>query len=93
VLFRSLIMLDYTNNLWAVREANQCSIPIIALCDSDCNPRLVQYPIPGNDDAIASCEFVAGVLATGAAEGRVQFHAMQVEAEKSRAEKSRNIRY
>lgn len=42
-----IVMLDPLNNMWAIREANQCKIPIIALCDSDMDPRLVSHPIPG----------------------------------------------
>ena len=38
-----LILLDYQNNKWATREANLCHVPIIAICDSDCDPRYVYY--------------------------------------------------
>ncbi|KAJ3011035.1 37S ribosomal protein, mitochondrial [Thoreauomyces humboldtii] len=65
-----LIVLDYANNAWAVREANQANIPVIALCDTDCNPRRVQYPIPANDDSLTGVELVAGALSLASREGR-----------------------
>ncbi|KND05099.1 ribosomal protein S2 [Spizellomyces punctatus DAOM BR117] len=65
-----LIVLDYPNNTWAVREANQANIPVIAICDTDCNPRNVQYPIPANDDALTGVELIAGALSLASREGR-----------------------
>lgn len=65
-----IILLDYKSNLWAIREANLKKIPIIALIDTDCDPRLVQYPIPGNDDAVSSVELFAGLMSLAAKEGR-----------------------
>ncbi|KAJ3037826.1 hypothetical protein HDV00_001327 [Rhizophlyctis rosea] len=65
-----LILLDYPNTVVAAREANRANIPIIALCDTDCDPTYIQYPIPGNDDALTSVEIVAGVLSLAAREGR-----------------------
>jgi small subunit ribosomal protein S2 len=38
----------------AVKEANRLKIPVIGILDTNCDPDLVQYPIPGNDDAIRS---------------------------------------
>ncbi|KAJ1569655.1 hypothetical protein HK096_002392 [Nowakowskiella sp. JEL0078] len=64
-----LIVLDYPNNVWAVREANQAHVPIIALCDTNCDPRLVQYPIPANDDSLAGVELIAGILSRSVKEG------------------------
>ncbi|KAJ3299301.1 37S ribosomal protein, mitochondrial [Borealophlyctis nickersoniae] len=64
-----LIVLDYINNEYAVREANQARIPVIALCDTDCDPTRVQYPIPGNDNALTAIELVAGVLSLASREG------------------------
>ncbi|KAJ3052847.1 hypothetical protein HK097_005574 [Rhizophlyctis rosea] len=69
-----MILLDYPNTMSAAREANHCNIPIIALCDTDCDPALIQYPIPGNDDALASVELVAGVLSLACREGRMRRH-------------------
>ncbi|KAJ3411964.1 37S ribosomal protein, mitochondrial [Chytridiales sp. JEL 0842] len=64
-----LIVLDMPNNITAIREANQLNIPIISICDTDCNPRLVQYPIPANDDSLTGVELIAGVLSKASASG------------------------
>ncbi|KAI9009592.1 ribosomal protein S2, flavodoxin-like domain-containing protein [Gaertneriomyces semiglobifer] len=69
-----LIILDYNNNSSAVREANQINVPVIAVCDTDCNPRRVQYPIPANDDAVTGIELIAGALSLAAREGRDRRH-------------------
>lgn len=46
----------------AVREAVRLRIPIIGLVDTNCDPNPIDYPIPGNDDAIRSCELVIGTI-------------------------------
>lgn len=69
-----LIILDYPNNLKAVVEANKANIPVIAICDSDCDPTRITYPIPANDDAYASVELIARVLSLAASEGRSRRH-------------------
>jgi len=43
--------LGYKEGETAVKEANQKNIPIIAVCDTNVNPELANYPIPANDDA------------------------------------------
>ena len=60
----------------AVREAARLRIPIIGLVDTNCDPGPVDYVIPGNDDAIRSCQLVIGTIGgaieTGAGAWRVQ---------------------
>lgn len=65
-----LIVLDYPNDAKALHEANKGNIPVMAICDTDCDPSLVTYPIPANDDAFASVELVARTLSLAAIEGR-----------------------
>ncbi|KAH6596925.1 hypothetical protein BASA61_003306 [Batrachochytrium salamandrivorans] len=65
-----LIVFDYINNLWAVREANAAHIPVIAICDTNTDPTLMQYPIPANDDSVAGIKLIAGVLAAASREGQ-----------------------
>ncbi|KAJ3232477.1 37S ribosomal protein, mitochondrial [Chytriomyces hyalinus] len=64
-----IVLLDMKNTVHAVREANLLNIPIIAICDSDCDPCLVQYPIPANDDSLSSVGLIAGLLAKSIQEG------------------------
>ncbi len=60
----------------AVREAARLRIPIIGLVDTNCDPNPIDYVIPGNDDAIRSCQLVIGTIGeaieTGAGAWRVQ---------------------
>jgi Ribosomal protein S2 len=42
-----LVILDYPNNKWAVREANMSHVPVIAICDTDCDPSLVLWSNSG----------------------------------------------
>ncbi len=53
----------------AVREAARLRIPIIGLVDSNCDPTPVDYVIPGNDDAIRSCQLVIGTIGGAIEEG------------------------
>jgi small subunit ribosomal protein S2 len=53
----------------AVREAARLRIPIIGLVDTNCDPTPIDYVIPGNDDAIRSCELVIGTIGSAIEEG------------------------
>ncbi|MCS7192166.1 MAG: 30S ribosomal protein S2 [Armatimonadetes bacterium] len=53
----------------AIREAHKLGIPIVAIVDTNCDPELVDYPIPGNDDAIRSIRLITGKIAEAAKEG------------------------
>jgi small subunit ribosomal protein S2 len=53
----------------AVKEANRLRIPVIGILDTNCDPDLVQYPIPGNDDAIRSSALLTRIIADACADG------------------------
>ncbi|PRW62549.1 30S ribosomal protein S2 [Actinopolyspora mortivallis] len=53
----------------AVSEAKKLGIPVVAILDTNCDPDEVDYPIPGNDDAIRSASMLTRVVADGVAEG------------------------
>ena len=55
----------------AVDEARKLGIPIVAILDTNCDPDVVDYPIPGNDDAIRSVTLLTRVLADAVAEGKM----------------------
>lgn len=65
----ALFVIDVGKEAIAVAEARRVGIPIVALVDSDCNPELIDYPIPGNDDAIRSIRLVTGRITTAIVEG------------------------
>ena len=54
----------------AVREANRLGIPIVAITDTNCDPDLIDWPIPGNDDAIRSIKLFTSKVAEAVLEGK-----------------------
>ncbi len=66
----ALFIIDIGKESIAVAEARRIGIPIIALVDSDCDPSLIDYPIPGNDDAIRSIRLVTSKMADAIIEGK-----------------------
>ncbi len=66
----AVFIIDIKKEHIAVSEANKIGIPIIAVVDTNCDPDLVQYPIPGNDDAIRSGTLMCRVMAEAVQEGR-----------------------
>ncbi|MGN6205821.1 30S ribosomal protein S2 [Humibacter sp.] len=65
----------------AIDEARKLGIPVIAILDTNCDPDEVQYPIPGNDDAIRSVSLLTRIVADAAAEGLIQRHQKPEEGE------------
>jgi small subunit ribosomal protein S2 len=68
----AVFIIDVTHDTNAVREANKLGIPIVALVDTNADPRTVQYPVPCNDDAIKTlqliCDYVKQAIETGKAQ-------------------------
>lgn len=66
----------------AVVEANKLEIPVIAIVDTNCDPDQIDYPIPGNDDAIRAIKLIASKIADAVIEARegVQFPTEAAEA-------------
>ena len=65
----ALWIVDTNKERLAVQEAKKLGIPIIAILDSNCDPDDVDFPIPGNDDAIRSVTLLTRVVADAVAEG------------------------
>ncbi len=70
------------NERIAILEAKKLNIPIIGLVDTNCNPEDVDYPIPGNDDAIRAVKLITDVMANAIIEGR-QGEILEAESEMS----------
>ncbi len=66
----ALIVVDAEASVIAVREANKIGIPVVALVDTNCDPDMIDYPIPGNDDAIRSIKYVVSTLTDAVEKGR-----------------------
>jgi small subunit ribosomal protein S2 len=67
-----------------VQEANRLSIPVVAIVDTNCDPDGIDYPIPGNDDAIRSIKLIASRIADACIEG-AHLHAQQEEIARGEA--------
>ena len=65
-----LFIVDPTKEAIAVREANKLGIPVVALADTDSDPDVLDYIVPGNDDAIRSIQLVTARLADSIVEVR-----------------------
>jgi small subunit ribosomal protein S2 len=66
----ALFVVDPIKERIAVSEANKLGIPVVAIVDTNCDPDPVDYPIPGNDDAIRAIKLFAGRFADAIIEGR-----------------------
>ena len=73
MLFRSLpdalFIVDSNNEAIAVKEARKLGIPVVAVVDTNCDPTVVDYVIPGNDDALRAIRLFTSKIADSAAEG------------------------
>jgi small subunit ribosomal protein S2 len=65
-----MFVIDIKREQNAIAEAKKLGIPIIAIVDTNCDPEQVDFPIPGNDDAIKACQLIADRIADGINEGR-----------------------
>ncbi|HPE91923.1 MAG TPA: 30S ribosomal protein S2, partial [Synergistales bacterium] len=66
----ALVVVDPKREDIAVLEARKLGIPIVGIVDTNCDPDLIDYPIPGNDDAIRAIKLIIGLLASAVIEGR-----------------------
>ena len=66
----ALIVVDPNKEINAIREARKLRIPVFGLVDTNCDPDLVDYVIPGNDDAVRSVKVILGVLTNAICEAK-----------------------
>ena len=64
-----MIVIDVPREMNAVREAKTLDIPTVAICDTNANPEMVDYPVPGNDDAARAtqlyCDLFVDAILSG----------------------------
>jgi small subunit ribosomal protein S2 len=68
----AIFIIDPKKERIAVLEARKLKIPIIAVIDTNCDPDEIDYPIPGNDDAIRAVKLMVGKIADAIIEGRTE---------------------
>ena len=83
---QALFVTDLKIEEIAVREARRLVIPIVAIVDSNCDPGLVDYPIPANDDAIKSIRLITSKIADAILEGKTLWEKRQEVLEKEAEE-------
>ena len=64
----AMFVVDINNEEIAVKEARKLGIPVVGLVDTNCDPDMVDYVIPGNDDAIRAIKLIASIMANAVIE-------------------------
>lgn len=64
------IIIDQKRELTAIAECRKLKIPIVSVLDTNCNPDLVDIPIPGNDDAVRSIKLILNTLTDSILQGQ-----------------------
>jgi small subunit ribosomal protein S2 len=85
----AMFVVDAKREIIAVKEANRLGIPVIAITDTNADPDLIDYPIPGNDDAIRSVGLITKALADVVDSARLEVP----EEDRRRAEEVEAITY
>ncbi len=75
-----IFLVDPKKERIAILEAKKLGIPVVGLVDTNCNPEELDYPIPGNDDAIRAVKLIADVMANAVIEGK-QGESLEEEVE------------
>ena len=66
----ALFIVDTRKERNAIAEAHRLGIPVVAIADTNCDPDEIDYPIPGNDDAIRAIKLISSVMANAMIEGK-----------------------
>jgi small subunit ribosomal protein S2 len=67
-----LFVIDPVQENTAILEARRMEVPVVAVCDTNCDPDLIDYPVPGNDDAIRSVKLFCALMADAILEGKAE---------------------
>lgn len=71
----AMFLVDLKREHNAVAEARRLKIPVVAIVDTNCDPNLADYPIPGNDDAIRSVRLILSVITQTMTQARAEYEA------------------
>ena len=66
----AIFLIDPKREENAAAEAHKLGIPVVSIVDTNCDPEMIDYPIPGNDDAIRAIKLITGLMANAVIEGR-----------------------
>lgn len=89
----ALFVVDIKKEHIAIKEAKILGIPVIAIVDTNCDPDLVDFPIPANDDSVKTIELITKVMADAVLEGTkiARIHAAELNAEADRFAKENEL--
>ncbi len=87
----AIFVIDAKKEEIAIYEARKLGIPVVAVLDTNCDPDLVDYGFPGNDDAIRSIKLFCGAIAQAAREGRDEFKKKIADQEARRAKEQDDV--
>jgi len=80
---QAIFVADIKEDALAVKEARGAKVPVMAIVDTNTDPTLVDYPIPGNDDALSSIRYILGIITKGIKDAKKSASAaVENEAEK-----------
>ncbi|MBU4375999.1 MAG: 30S ribosomal protein S2, partial [Candidatus Omnitrophica bacterium] len=82
----ALFIIDPSKEIIAVKEARKLKIPIVALVDTNCDPDLIDYIIPGNDDALRSIKLMTEIITESVINGKNEFMAGKAAVAKEEEE-------
>jgi small subunit ribosomal protein S2 len=82
----AVVIVDLKKEALAVREARRLGVPVVALVDTNCDPDEADYVIPGNDDAIRSCNLVVHALAEAVANGKQKVSVQELQQQETAEE-------
>ena len=84
----ALFVIDVKREHIAVKEAHKLGIPVFAICDTNSNPELVQFPIPANDDASKSIQLIVGVIGKAIEDGLSERKVDKEDADRKEADEA-----
>lgn len=88
----AMFVVDLNKEHIAVDEARRLGIPVIGIADTNCNPELIEFPIPGNDDAIRSITLFANMAAEAYLEGQKEYDLRKQAESDKRAEETKEVK-
>ncbi len=81
----ALVVFDVMREAIAVAEANRLKIPVVAVVDTNCDPDPIDYPIPGNDDAIRAIKMIADSMAIVVQQAQAEYAKIAAEEQRRKA--------
>ena len=86
-----VFVVDVKKEAIAVKEARRLGVPVVAIVDTNCDPELVDFPIPANDDALKAVQCLTKAIADAVMEGNQRVAARQAEEEMAKGAERKDV--